>query len=191
MTSEKSKKPPTSICSAGDSPVRICPSPGNEGVCKQIAPVCGSNISGLFAWFDRDTYSWRTFQACLVTGWTPYSQTWPRAGMMRNGIVYRHRISAYHISGNESGYLPTPQASDGLFYMIKREVYLRGKNYRILSNQGIDGNAKMADVAWKMWGGPLNPQYVEAMMGYPINHTDLNHSETLSSPKSSNGSENG
>ena len=27
-------------------------------------------------------------------------------------------------------------------------------------------------------GGPLNPRFVEEMMGYPIGHTDLEHSET-------------
>jgi hypothetical protein len=76
------------------------------------------------------------------------------------------------ISEIESGYLPTPQASDATFLMIRRPVYFRGNAYRILSNQNIDGNAKLADIAWNVWDGWLNPRYVEAMMGYQQNWTE-------------------
>jgi hypothetical protein len=36
------------------------------------------------------------------------------------------------------------------------------------------------------WDGPLNPQFVEEMMGFPVGWTDLDlkPSETPSSPKS-------
>ena len=37
---------------------------------------------------------------------------------------------------------------------------------------------------WVKGGGSLNPTWVEWLMGYPSGWTDLNHSETVSSPKS-------
>ena len=37
---------------------------------------------------------------------------------------------------------------------------------------------------WIKGGGSLNPTWVEWLMGYPSGWTDLNHSETVSSPKS-------
>jgi len=37
---------------------------------------------------------------------------------------------------------------------------------------------------WVKGGGSLNPTWVEWLMGYPKGWTDLNHSETVSSPKS-------
>ena len=38
-------------------------------------------------------------------------------------------------------------------------------------------------------GGQLNPTWVEWLMGFPIGWTDLEPSETPSSPKSPNGSD--
>ena len=48
--------------------------------------------SELLTSFDRDTCIWRTFQPSLLTNsLEPFSETWPRAGMMQGGRVYRHR----------------------------------------------------------------------------------------------------
>ena len=95
-----------------------------------------------------------------------------------------------HMYGIGYFWLPTPQAADGIFCEIQRPIYLKVGAYRILSNQGIDGGAVMKDIALNLWGGFLNPQYVEAMMGFPQNWTkdDSINSETLSFPKLRNGS---
>jgi hypothetical protein len=134
---------------------------------------CGLKFLGSLAKYDRDTHSWRTSQTLLLEtagdGSAEFSQTWPRSGLMQSGIAYELRPLDTRINEIESGYLPTPQASDGTFRKIRRPVYLIRNAYRILSNQGIDGNAKLADIAWNVWGGKLNPQYVGAMMGFPMN----------------------
>ena len=44
--------------------------------------------------------------------------------------------------------------------------------------------AKKDKEQWVKGGGSLNPTWVEWLMGYPSGWTDLNHSETVSSPKS-------
>lgn len=66
-----------------------------------------------FAWYDRATRSWRTWQRCLVTGWEPFSGTWPRAGLTLNGIAYRRAPSAPLTNGTGFLLLPTPTASTG------------------------------------------------------------------------------
>ena len=65
-----------------------------------------------FAWFDRSTQSWRTWQRCLVEGWELFSETWPRAGMTRRGIAYRRQPLAPLTKETASGLLPTPEASN-------------------------------------------------------------------------------
>ena len=74
-----------------------------------------------FAWYDHEARCWRTWQRCLVEGWTSYSGTWPRSGMMRNGIAYRRAPLVPLTSGIASGYcsemrtnIPTPRPCSGL-----------------------------------------------------------------------------
>lgn len=65
-----------------------------------------------FAWFDQDTQCWRTWQLSLVEGWEPFSETWPRSGMMRSGIAYRRAPLVLLTDETGSGLLPTPEASN-------------------------------------------------------------------------------
>lgn len=65
-----------------------------------------------FAWFDRNTRSWRTWQRCLVEGWEQFSETWPRSGMTRNGIAFRRAPLVPLTEETASGLLPTPEASN-------------------------------------------------------------------------------
>lgn len=65
-----------------------------------------------FAWYDRSTQLWRTWQRCLETEWEPFLGTWPRAGLILNGIAYLRRPSAPLTNGTVFGSLPTPIAND-------------------------------------------------------------------------------
>jgi hypothetical protein len=80
-------------------------------------PASVQDSSGLsyepFAWFDHGSRCWRTWQRCLVEGWTRYSDVWPRSGMTRNGIAYRRQPLVLLTSATASGsLLPTPEASN-------------------------------------------------------------------------------
>ena len=169
------------MLSPEDSPARIFRSPGVKKGSQRNAPGFGLKSAELLATFDRDTHSWKTSQTCLQEneglGFQQFFGTWSRSGMMRNGIAFQLPSLVCRTSETECGFLPTPQASDGTFFRIKRPIILRGNAYRITSNQGIDGNAKLADIAWNVWGGPLNPEYTEAMMQYPIRWTELKPAE--------------
>lgn len=74
--------------------------------------VCGENTGDLLARYDQGSSSWRTSQACLVSGWEPFSETFPRSGMMLSGTVYQPPPSAPLTGGTGSGLLPTPRAND-------------------------------------------------------------------------------
>jgi hypothetical protein len=74
--------------------------------------ACGESTGDLLANYDPASSSWRTSQACLVSGWEPYSETFPRSGMMLSGTVYQLPPSAPLTGGTGSGLLPTPAARD-------------------------------------------------------------------------------
>ena len=66
-----------------------------------------------FAWYDRATQLWRTWQRCLGGEWAEFLETWPRAGMTRNGIAYQRQPLVPRTSATECSLLPTPtQSSD-------------------------------------------------------------------------------
>jgi hypothetical protein len=58
---------------------------------------------------------------------------------------------------------PTPTASESI--AVFRPVTWRGKSPRIVSNNGVDGQARIGDIL----GGLANPQWLEWLMGFPLN----------------------
>lgn len=73
---------------------------------------CGPSTSASFAWFDRDTSSWKTWQRSLFGGWDEFSETWPHAGSMRSGTCCRRVPLVPRTAGKGSGLLPTPVTYD-------------------------------------------------------------------------------
>ncbi len=79
-----------------------------EQVSEVNARVFGENMRESFASYDLDTSSWRTSALSLFGGSMSYSETWPRAGMMRNGTSYRLQPLVPRTSVKGSGLWPTP-----------------------------------------------------------------------------------
>jgi hypothetical protein len=79
------------ISSAADSPARTSATPASEWASTANARASGPSTPESFASFDRATSSWRTSQRSLLGGWSEWSETWPRAGMTRNGTAFRRR----------------------------------------------------------------------------------------------------
>lgn len=75
--------------------------------------TCGLPQSSAFAWYDPDTSCWRTFQVSLLTNMCDeFTETWPKAGIIRNGVAYRRLKWERIISAIDGGLLlPTPQSS--------------------------------------------------------------------------------
>src|SRR3990167_8815197 len=72
----------------------------------------GPSSSGSFVSYVPASCSWRTWQRCLNEGWEEFLETWPTAGLMRNGECFRLRKSERPTSARGCFFLPTPAASD-------------------------------------------------------------------------------
>ena len=276
--------PSESISSVPDSPAKIFPMPGKGQDLTASGAACSSTS---FAWFDNsdpNSCCWRTWQRCLTGGWIEFLESWPRSGLMRNGIAYRlpplvRRISGTGFSSsdteptwwgtpnahprthtprevdhgiqlaNQVAFYPTPAAhppgwknievvdkngnppehANQRFYDattgrlvqkgLEQVVKMFPTPYGLSANQGQgDGEFGKAIRNWptprsSMTGGAtdnrlldkernlekavaqtgdrgqLNPTWVEWLMGFPSGWTDLEDSETPSSPKSQSGSD--
>jgi hypothetical protein len=173
------------ISSAGGFHVRTSATPESVQESTVNAPGSGETCFGSFAWLDRDTSSWRTYQHSLFGGLTLYSGTWPRAGSMRNGIAYQRPLLVPHTYAIAYSYLPTPDASMGTFSLVGIA------NETVWFNKETTGKRKSgtkigSSLTWcrefiherLRTGGELNPEWIELLMGYPTGWTDLKDSET-------------
>ena len=173
----------------------------------------GPRLCDLLASYHPATSSWRTSQTCLVAlatnegdGLAEYSETWPSAGMMRNGKTYRRQPWALPIAESVSGLWPTPCKSDqgrtsytannriaqGHQEDLSTAVHVRmfptptatmhkGSSPAALTRKdGQDRSRDRLDHALQAMegSGALNPTWVEWLMGFPTGHTDLQPSET-------------
>jgi len=161
----------TSMSCAAGSPALTFQSAGNLKDSTGKGRAFGLNMPDLLAKLDLNTQSWRTSQTCLLAllentgdGLAEYSETWPRSGMMRNGIAYRLPILAAGQNGTESGFLPTPTAVTDTKGSPKNRFY-GSRTYRSLLREYLrDG---MDDPIYP------NPALSEVILGYPKDYTRL------------------
>lgn len=139
-----------SMSSAAAFPVRISRSLESALALKVRDLVCGVNTGGSLANYDRALSSWRTCQACLVSGWEPFSETWPRSGTMQRGTAYQLPPSAPLTGETASGSWPTPAASVTNLTESPESWQARADR---LKAKGINGNGAGVPltVAVKMW----------------------------------------
>lgn len=117
--------------------------------------------------------SWRTWQQSMTDTWEVFSERWPAAGMMRNGIAYRREGLEGGICESDSIVLPTPTASDskGASWGCKKIKNKEISMLRYFLHYHYANQSQMTTYP--------NPTLLEKLMGYPIGHTELNLSETL------------
>ena len=164
--------------------------------------VCGTNSIESFAYYDRDTSSWKTCQQSFLEDLESFLETWPRQGITVNGVAYQHRMLEPVTRETGFGLLPTIRASepgstnhgygDSLKEGICKQIGIPTKKYPLLptpmardwkgrSGQGFQdrsgGKPRQLPDALTQTGQSmhLNPSFVEEMMGYPIGYTDLKH----------------
>lgn len=126
--------------------------------------ICGRRPSESFARWDQESSSWKTYPACFdQTFSVEFFGTWPRAGMMRGGIAYRHPSSARISSATASGSLPRVPRPSALDY----------------KGSGRKRVERSHNLNWRDWWnvnyGFVYPpvKVTEYMMGWPIGWTDL------------------
>ena len=102
-----------SMSSVGDSHARMCRGQEDAPALPESVRDSTGNWCEPFAWFDRNTRCWKTWQRSLETEWELFSETWPRAGVVdgSSGIAYRRKPSAPLTNETAFGLLPTPTAA--------------------------------------------------------------------------------
>ena len=124
--------------------------------------------------FDPATSSWKT-HLCLWEEVLPWSLvTLPRWGLMRNGVVFQHLNAERPMSATEYGssrkMWATPSASDA------------SRGGRITERMTGTSLAQQVNTPSRHPGctfhtdsksGPLNPEWVEWLMGWPVGWTEL------------------
>lgn len=140
-----------SMSSAEDSHARIFQLQEKERESMESEVGCGVNTSGSFARLDRDSSLWKTSQRSLFEGLIEFSETWPKAGLMRNGTAYQRVSLVRNIEEIESGLWPTPNTrgyrSDGELRLLSRAVDSK-EEYVAMSHNAT------ASKRLKMWPTP-------------------------------------
>lgn len=123
----------------------------------------GQKWQGLLARFDPASFTLKTAQCSFLEDSTPSCLTLPNWGLMRNGDVYQHPLSALPTTATVSGLLPTPLATDW-----------KGGTSSIRKDKGTQRLDQFRDWIKSVHGltYPI-PEHSEAVMGWPIGHTDL------------------
>lgn len=115
---------------------------------KTIHETAGLTPSESFAKYDPDGACWRTSQVSLLTPTLePYSETWPRQGSMRNGMLFQRPTLAPRIFGKGFGSWPTPTVIDATMGASTKKGQ-KGRHSTQLSHLANDGRIHAGRNLW-------------------------------------------
>lgn len=135
------------ILSAAVSRAKTLAWQAKEPGLQEKGPVFGMSSLGSLANFDPATSSWRTSQRCLLGGWIPFSETWPRSGMTQSGTLYQLQPLVPRTGEIASGLWPTPTADKCIGVAPTQEMAERFRR------KGSSGSFVEA-VAARLWPTP-------------------------------------
>jgi len=144
-----------------DFPVRTFPLPDEAQGLTEPDQECGSTWRELLAKYDQDSSTWKTPHSSLLEDSTEFLGTWPRWGLMHDGVSYRQQTLVRHTKETGFGSWPTPRTKgmcggSGAWNQLNKSTTPEE------ARQMGAGN-----------GGQLNPTWVEWLMGWPLGWTDL------------------
>lgn len=165
---------------------RTSAQPVPELACQEQKAAFGMKCTVSFAKYCRLTSSWRIHPSLFAEDSPEFLGSWPQSGTVRNGVCWERPMSEPHTSENVSGYLlPTPTAHD-VHKPHKSDLTARQGGpslaalvmYPTPTCQDAKNNGSKSQQLRKtpplnaVIGGPLNPEFVEWLMGWPIGWTD-------------------
>ena len=155
----------------------------------------GPKWRGLSVKFDRDSCWWKTHHCLFPEDLPESSVTLPRWGLMRDGELWERITSVPLTSGTGFGLWQTPVADDAV---NRKTGKWNSRGEPKLSAQVLLPTPRVSDAkagikitptiqrrvmqqmatlgeltTFRAGGGPLNPNWVEWLMGWPIGHTAL------------------
>ncbi|SDV49224.1 hypothetical protein SAMN05216551_107164 [Chitinasiproducens palmae] len=144
----------------------------------------GNNLQGWFSRLSPDRSQWKTPQISLLGGSELFLETWPRSGLMLNGMCFQLPTLAHTICVSASGSLlptltvngnhnrpyPGKKSGQGLVTAIRL--------LPTLTTIGLNGGSNSRRATAKRGEppthiGPLNPVWCEWFMGFPMGWTEL------------------
>jgi hypothetical protein len=147
---------------------------------------CGEILQESFVRYCQNTSSWKTYRESLVLSEKAesqslllqlgeFSETWPSAGMMRNGECFPLENSVLGTYENDFLSLPTPGASenrDRANAVCLARLDRGGRVARRVCKHGIESGLTLP-------GGVVgaSPWFLELMMGFPQGWTRIGDSE--------------
>ena len=147
-----------------DTLANLSPSQVEKKV-KKIRDMSGLSILDLSKNSDQLGLLERMLVDTLNSVSTPCSRTWKVKVTPQGRLVFQLLASAPTTKEKESGFWPTPRAAIGMnMRLTKNMATLRHKKY-------LETEVAYQESAP---GGKLNPTWVEWLMGYPTQWTDLN-----------------
>lgn len=169
-----------SIAFAEASPAKTSQRQGKARASMEREAGYGESSRVLLARYDRDTRSWKTLQCSLFGDSDECLETFPRSGMMQNGLLWEQTMWARPTGESVSGYWRTPKyltpkASDKGYAenqstFVKRNGDRTMNCYASLSSQVLQMSG--GDTTQQTKSARLNPNWVEWLMGWPIGYTD-------------------
>jgi len=140
---------------------------GSRG-CKETGEVFGLKCLELFAKYDPSLCSWKMCQILLNLGLEQSSETWPKAGIIQDGVCWEAKIVEESIRETGHGFsLFTPTSTD-----YKRNNLSTPMWERRMKQRKSPGTLP-EQLAWMGFKGMLAPTLPEKMMRWPIGWTDL------------------
>ena len=128
---------------------------------------CGERWHGLLARYDPNMHSLKTVQCSLFEDLELSLQTWPRWGLMLNGVCWEQTLLEPVITEKEFGYWPTPTATDwkatGKLETLKRQ----GNNFE------AGGQNRPMYHYCRLMNMKMPVKASETMMLWPPGWTDL------------------
>ena len=177
-------------------PVRTSVLQDEEQDLTEKAHQCGITWRGWLAKFDQDSYSWKIAQCSFIEESGESLEIFPASGMTRSGLLWEQTRSERPTKGTERGLWRTPDTGGGGTSGLLK----KGENHRA---NGQPIQIRLVDQVNnpRLWptpvarmykdggspseyarneiplaaqvGGPLNPEWVEWLMGWPQEWTDL------------------
>ena len=158
--------------SAEDSRAKTSAVQEAEKVSVENAADYGDTWRESWGKYDPNTCSWRTHQTSLLGGWEPFSETWPRWGMMQNGEFWGLDTPEPIMRVTGSGYWPTPQVSGRIQGKMKDKTIWK----TCVQNGGqihLTGQLRLMGVSPERF-----PSISDWVMGWPVGWSDSRPLET-------------
>jgi len=155
---------------AAGFPAKTYPMQGQNAAWREKEVASGLSSQESFAFLCPHTWSWKTRQLCFIEDLEQSLATFPPSGLMQRGKLYRRVPSVPHMCDGDCSLWPTPTASMG------------GRGFGIpLHNR--TGRYKQSTVRRVQelvgkHGWRIHPNFTEALMGFPLDHSAIEPSET-------------